>query len=96
VQSEPAYKTIPLKLTFEVPLGGSPTGTVTADRASYLPGDPVSVQVKLAPDSTLFPSGGLYNVERVAVSRESGLLSAEVLAEQTANSGQTDFSFAFN
>ena len=87
---------VPLKLTFEIPLGGSPTGTVTADRTSYLPGEPVSVQVKLGSDSTLFPSGGLYNVERVAVLRKSGLLSAEVLAEQTANSGQTDFSFAFN
>lgn len=87
---------VPLKLTFEVPLGGSPTGAVTADRASYLPGDPVSLQVKLGPDSTLFPAGGLYNVERVAVLRKSGLLSSEVLAEQTAGNGQTDFAFTFN
>ena len=52
--------------------------------------------VKLAPATTLFPSGGIYNVDRVVVLRKSGLLSTEVLATQSAASGQTDFTLAFD
>lgn len=87
---------VPFKLEFEVPLGESPTGTVTSDRAQYLPGEPVELKVKLAPDSTTFPSGLFYNVDRVVVLRRMGAFATEELAEQIASEGQTGFTFAFD
>jgi len=87
---------VPLKLAFSLPLGESPTGTVTADSVSYLAGEPVSVTVQLNPASTLFFAGTFYNVDRVVVLRKSGLLSTEALATQIATDGQTSFTLAFN
>lgn len=87
---------IPLKFTFEFPLGTSPTGQVTADRARYLPGEPVTVDVRLDPATILFPSGFFYNVDQVVVLRKNGLISTETLAAQPASAGQTDFTFTFN
>jgi hypothetical protein len=85
-----------LKLEFEVPLGASPTGTVTADEVRYLPGDHVTVTVTLDSASTIFPRAvGLYNVERVVIVRRSGL-STQTLAEVAAGAGMTTFDVAFD
>jgi hypothetical protein len=88
-------KTVPLELSFAVPLGESPTGTVTADRARYLPGDHVTITVALDGASTRFPSGGIYNVDRVVLLRATGLTS-QVLASAAAADGQTAFELAFD
>jgi Tol biopolymer transport system component len=92
-------KAVPLKLAFEAPLGSSPTGTASADKPRYLPGDAATVTVKLDPASTVFPAVpagvGLYNVERVVLLRKTGLLTTEVLAEQAATDGQTAFDLTF-
>jgi hypothetical protein len=87
---------VPLQLTFTLPLGESPTGSVTADRASYLPGERVTVQVRLDPASTRFFAGTVYNVNRVVVVRKNGLFSTEALATQSASNGQTEFTLAFD
>jgi hypothetical protein len=87
---------VPLKLSFEIPLGESPTGTVTADRARYFAGERATLTVALAAASTRFPTGGLYNVDRVVVVRKTGLVTTEVLAEQIATDGQTQFTLAFD
>jgi hypothetical protein len=87
---------VPLQLTFTLPLGESPTGSVTADRASYLPGERVTVRVRLDPASTRFPAGTLYNVNRIVVLRQDGPFSTQALATQSASGGQTDFTLAFD
>ena len=84
-----------LKLEFKVPLGESPTGTVTADKPRYLPGDTARVSVSLDAGSTLFPAAiGLYNIRQVAVVRRDGL-STEVLGTVDATDGQTSFDVEF-
>jgi hypothetical protein len=89
-------RVVPLKLAFEAPLGESPKATsVSADRARYLLGETVAVTVRLDAASTQFPSGLAYNVERVLLRRRSGLDSTELLAQQAASSGQTEFTFSF-
>jgi hypothetical protein len=92
-------KVIPLKLAFEVPLGSSPTGTARSDKPRYLPGEHATVHVKLDPGSIMFPAVptgiGLYNVDHVVLRHKTGLLSTEVLAEQAASDGQTDFELDF-
>ena len=88
---------VPLKLGFEVPLGASPTAaSVVADRSRYLPGQRATVTVKLAPASVRFPSGLVYNVKTVQLRRSTGLISTELLAEQIAADGQTDFVLGFD
>ena len=88
---------VPLKLSFEAPLGASPTAaSVVADQASYLPGQRATVTVKLAPASVLFPSGLVYNVKTVQLRRSTGLISTQLLAEQIAADGQTDFVLGFD
>ena len=88
---------VPLKLGFEVPLGASPTAaSVVADQASYLPGQRATVTVKLAQASVRFPSGLVYNVKTVQLRRSTGLISTELLAEQIAADGQTDFVLGFD
>ena len=87
---------VPLKLAFTADLGTSPTAaSVTADRARYLPGERATVAVKLVPASTLFPSGLFYNVGRIVLIRKTGLFTTEVLADQAATAGQTDFTLGF-
>ena len=88
---------VPLKLEFEVPLGTSPTGTVRADKARYLPGDPVEIKVTLAQASTVFPAGiGSYNVDEVFIVRRDGL-TAEVLARATPDTpGDNVFELSFD
>jgi alpha-tubulin suppressor-like RCC1 family protein len=88
---------IPLKLSFAHDLGISPTAaSVVADQPRYLPGEHASVTVKLAPDSTLFPSGLFYNVERVQLRRKTSIVATELLAEQLASDGQTEFVLGFD
>jgi hypothetical protein len=88
---------VPLKLAFSVDLGGSPkAASVVADRARFLPGERANVVVKLDAASTRFPLGLLYNVERVELRRNSGLVGTEVLAQLNASEGQTDFELAFD
>ncbi len=88
---------VPLKLAFALDLGTSPGAlSVAADRARYLPGERATVTVKLVPATTLFPSGRFYNVDRVVLRRKTGLITTEVLAEQAATAGQTDFTLAFD
>lgn len=92
-----ASEAAPLKLAFSGDLGGSPKSTsVVADRARYLPGERANVVVKLDTASTRFPQELLYNVERVELRRNSGLFGTEVLAQQNASEGQTDFELAFD
>jgi hypothetical protein len=86
-------KLIPLKLTFEHALGDSPTGTVRADRARYLPGETAHVTVTIPAEAGQFPLWG-YNVRSVAVVRRDGL-SVDVLAEAVAQAGQTAFELEF-
>lgn len=88
---------VPLKLEFGLPLGTSPAAeSVTADQARYLPGERATVTVKLALPAVRFPSGLIYNVKTVQLRRSTGLLSTELLAEQVATNGQTDFVLAFD
>lgn len=88
---------VPLKLEFGLPLGRSPTAaSVAADQARYLPGQRATVTVKLAPESVRFPSGLIYNVKTVQLRRSTGAISTELLAEQTAADGQTDFVLGFD
>jgi hypothetical protein len=85
-----------LKLEFEVPLGTSPAGSMTADRPRYLPGDTATVTVTLDQASTIFPSSiGLYNVDSIAIVRRDGL-STQTLAEVDATEGRTTYDIAFN
>jgi hypothetical protein len=87
---------VPLELTFTLPLGKSPTGSVTADRASYLPGERITVRVRLDPASTLFLAGTFYNVDRIVVLRKDGPFSTQALATQPATTGQIEFTLAFD
>ena len=88
---------VPLKLEFGLPLGRSPTAaSVAADQARYLPGQRATVTVKLTPESVRFPSGLIYNVKTVQLRRSTGAISTELLAEQTAADGQTDFVLGFD
>ncbi|MCC7383274.1 MAG: hypothetical protein IT384_15670 [Deltaproteobacteria bacterium] len=76
-----------LKLVF--PLGGSPTGTVRADRESFAAGETVTFDVTLEPGSVDFPIIG-YNVVAVRIYRRSE--GSLVLAnEVVATAGQTQF-----
>lgn len=88
---------IPLKLSFLIPLGKSPTGTAASDKGLYFVGDPINLEVKLTAVDTTFFAGSLYNVDRVVILRQTGALSTpQVLAEKVATPGQTNFAFAFN
>jgi hypothetical protein len=91
-------RAVPLKLAFSHDLGTSPAAaSVSADRASYLQGERVTLNVRLAPDSVRFPTGGLYNVERVVVQRRTGILETQRLAEVVPTvEGQTEFTLSFD
>ena len=86
-------KLVPLKLTFEHALGDSPTGSVRADRARYLPGDTARVTVTIPAQAAQFPLWG-YNLSSVAVVRRDGL-TVDILAETDAEPGQTEFELEF-
>jgi hypothetical protein len=73
-------------------LAQSPTGAVTADRASYQPGDPVTVRVLMNADTRTFL--GLYNINRILLVRRAGA-SDTVLQTQSATAGQSEFVFTF-
>jgi alpha-tubulin suppressor-like RCC1 family protein len=82
------------KFETSVPLGRSPTATLTLDKTSFKALDDVKFQVDLNAAEVLFPLQG-YNVQAVRVYRKttaSNGSSVLVLAnEQTASSGQTQF-----
>jgi hypothetical protein len=87
---------VPLKLTFEEPLGGSPTGTVGADKGQVAPNAPVTVTVTLDAASTRFPAGSdFYNVERIVLLRRVDASTTEELAAVDAADGQTTFTLTF-
>lgn len=81
-----------LELTISTDLAKSPTGSVTADRATFVTGDTVNFTAKLDPANVNFL--GFYNVDRVLFVRNSGG-SQPVVGTVTANPGESDFSFAF-
>ncbi len=86
---------VPLKLTFSGSLGESPTGTATADRASYLPGNAATVTVTLDPANASFLLGTQYNIDKVVVARKDGPFTTQTLATVTATAGQTNFTIPF-
>lgn len=79
-------------------LGTSPTGTVTADRSSFVNGDTVNFKVTLDPGAIEFiPGVGPYNVKDVVLVRSvpGGLVPTEI-ARVSASQGQTEFTIPFN
>jgi hypothetical protein len=68
---------------------------VTADRGSYLPSDPVNVDIDIDPASANLFLGTFYNVDHVAIVRKSGPFTTQTLATQNATTGQTHFDLSF-
>ena len=71
-------------------LAQSPTGAVTADRASYKTGDPVPVRVRM--DAGALSFLGLYNIDRILLVRHAAGTDT-VLGTQSATPGQSEFTF---
>ncbi len=82
-----------LELTISTDLARSPVGTVTADRASFRPGDAVNFTVRFDPTHKDFLA--IYNIARVLLVRKDAL-SGTVVAVTSASAsaaaaGQTEF-----
>lgn len=82
------------KLETSIPLGRSPTATLTLDKTRFKAGDDVKLQVDLNADQVLFPLQG-YNVQAVRVYRKTtasdGSFVLVLAGEQAASNGQTQF-----
>lgn len=75
-----------------IPLAASPTGTVSADRATFVAGDVVNFKVQIEPaaSANFFPTLGPYNIERVMLARKTpgGVIQVDSVL---AAPGQTSF-----
>jgi hypothetical protein len=79
-------------LEISTDLAQSPTGAVTADRASYQTGDPVTVRVRMDAAALTFLT--FYNIDRILLVRHAGGTDT-VLATQEATANQSEFVFTF-
>jgi hypothetical protein len=82
-----------LEVSFSTDLSRSPTGSVTADKDTFIAGDTVNFQVKLDLANVNFLS--FYNVDRVLLVRSVGGASAVVDTIFPGAVGVTQFDFAF-
>jgi hypothetical protein len=83
-----------IAMAHEIPVAASPrVESALADRIAFTSGDTVNLRVTLDA-ATLDFAPGLYNVESVQIRRRLGSASQELLATQTAGSGQRVFDFA--
>ncbi len=80
------------ELSFSTDLAGSPTGTLTTDKATYHAGDQATATVTVDPANLTFL--GLYDVHAVELVRYSGG-SLSVLGTSNAVDGQSTFTFNF-
>jgi hypothetical protein len=73
----------------QIPISKSPTGTVTAQEASFAAGDTVHFTVNLSSTTYI----GIYNVDEVRIYRKKsdGTLESQPVATATATNGQTAF-----
>ncbi|MFG6412307.1 hypothetical protein ACG02S_00195 [Roseateles sp. DC23W] len=82
------------KLETSVPMGRSPTATLTIDKARFKALDDVKFTVDLTAAEVLFPLQG-YNVQAVRVYRKTtaadGSFVLVLAGEQAASNGQTQF-----
>lgn len=83
-----------LEAESSLPLVGSPTGTMQADKARYETGDTVTVHVTLA-EAGLNLLGLLYNVDHVILVRHSGGREEIVASSPEASDGQREFDLSF-
>jgi hypothetical protein len=83
---------VTLEFTESLPLAASPGGSVAADKASFVAGDPVNFKVEIKPATAAFiPSlGAPYNVERILIVRKLPANVVEI-GSVTASAGQTNF-----
>ena len=84
-----------LELGVSTNLATSPSGTVTADRATFVTGDTVHFRVQLDPATLdFFPVVGPYNVKKVVLVRSSGGAQVEV-GSQDAIPRDATFDFTY-
>lgn len=79
-----------------VEYGKSPTGTVTADRTTFMTGDVINFHVALDAGTVNFiPLLGPYNVSRILLVSNDGPLRTSVIASVNATNGQTVFDIPY-
>lgn len=84
------------ELAIAADIATSPTGTVTADKATFVDGDTVHFTVKLDPTKVGFlPEVGPYNVKRVVLVRNTDPITPLEVVSVDAQQGQTEFTIPF-
>lgn len=87
---------VTLEYSESFPKAASPTGSVAADRASFVAGDTVKFTVTLDDTSVnFFPALGPYNVQRVLLLRKPTLGAPVEIDSLVAAPGQKSFSFTW-
>ncbi|KAB2871425.1 MAG: hypothetical protein F9K36_13830 [Burkholderiaceae bacterium] len=85
-----------LELTISTDLANSPTGTVTADRQTFIAGDRVNFTVRFdAARKDFFPGIGPYNINKVLLVRKNGLQADVVATAAPASNAQTEFKIPY-